>query len=76
MTHDTSHPDTVADVARIVGKQELADALGVSTGSITQAIRQNRMPASWFVVAMGLLSRHGIECPSELFSFKAKPDAY
>ena len=56
-----------------LGRDAVGTALGVTGKSLSVAAVSNRCPSSWWLILSQLCEKHGINCPSELFTFKPAP---
>lgn len=61
-------------VVALLGRQKMADALGVTTSTINAANAKGKFPAAWAVQVRRLLAKDGRdpehEAPDSLFNFK------
>lgn len=54
-----------------LGRPAVMEQLGLTSPSaITNAIRQEKLPAHWYVGMRELAEARGLECDPELFGFK------
>lgn len=58
-----------------IGKQQLADCLGVTFAAVRNAHWRDRIPASWALVVALLCDKHGLYCPMHAFNWKGRKGA-
>ena len=63
----------VRKILDTLGRDVVADALGVTGKSLSAAAVSNRCPSSWWLILSQLCAAGGIDCPADLFAFKAAP---
>jgi hypothetical protein len=63
------------DIAQAIGRQNIADALGVRVTAVNNAVGRGRFPPAWFIAMKKLCGEAGIACPVELFAMKGVPSA-
>lgn len=63
-----------SEFADALGRKKLADAVGVGTTAVSNAVVRGWFPASWFLVCDGLAGRAGVPCPPHLFRMRAFND--
>lgn len=56
-----------------LGRDTIRERLGVSTQSISDAIREDRFPARWYAEIAAMGSDAGLEIPLALFAFIGTP---
>lgn len=56
--------------AAAIGKDRIAEAMGVTLSAVNEATRSGQFPAAWFLVLQRLGEEAGIDVPVELFRFK------
>lgn len=66
---------TVLDVANTIGRSVIAGRVGVSVGSVTEAIRKNAFPASWWLAVKSLGDELGVEVTEDMFTFRSPVSA-
>lgn len=59
-------------ISETIGQRHIAEALGVGTTAVSNAVVRGIFPPSWFVVIKRLCSERGIECPEAAFNFKGQ----
>ena len=62
---------TASQFADKVGRQRMADEVGVLATAVSNAVVRGRFPSSWFVVCKALAASEGIPCPPDLFGMKS-----
>ncbi|MEM7523535.1 MAG: hypothetical protein AAF360_07235 [Pseudomonadota bacterium] len=55
-----------------IGRQEVAEAVGVDPAAVREALRRDLLPAKWFLQVSRLAEKMNLECDPALFNF-AKP---
>lgn len=55
-----------------LGRANIADALGVGLTAVSNAAVSGKFPASWFPAVREMCDAAGVDCPEELFRFKAR----
>jgi len=58
-----------SDLVSALGRQEVAAALRIEPSAVSNAVKREKFPSSWFVVMKALADIKGIDCPMYLFSF-------
>ncbi|GAA6196668.1 hypothetical protein NBRC116598_21120 [Pseudophaeobacter arcticus] len=48
----------------------MAGALGIKPAAISNAVSDGKFPSSWFEAVERECDRLGVDCPTDLFSFK------
>jgi hypothetical protein len=66
---------TVRTIVDKIGREALAQEVGVSTSAVGNAVASGVFPASWYAAVSGACRARRIKCPMDLFSFKAAPKA-
>ena len=64
-------PLSVADICDVLGRRNVALAVGVRATSVSNAVVEGRFPAKWYLVIAEMCRTADIPCPNELFSFVA-----
>ena len=67
----TADHQTVASLRKFIGRSRMAVAVGVSVSAVDLAVHHNAMPASWYRAISALCQSAGINCPMDLFNWKA-----
>ena len=62
---------TVHEITKALGATKLAGALSVGVPAVSNAAARGEFPASWYRVVKAKCEAAGIECPDELFGFRA-----
>lgn len=62
--------DTVGQFIQFVGRKRFEAELGVKTQVVTRAIRDDLMPARWFLSVRGLCNELGVMTPEHLFRWQ------
>lgn len=62
---------TTHEIAKSLGRQKMADALGVGLTAISKYVVAGKFPASWYLVIKSLCKDAGADCPDSLFEMKA-----
>ena len=57
----------VRAIADTLGRRAIAERVGVKPGSVTEAIRAEVFPASWFMAVTDLGAEHDLDVPAALF---------
>ncbi|MEM6891856.1 MAG: hypothetical protein AAF636_27625 [Pseudomonadota bacterium] len=65
--------ETVDEVISLLGRQFMAEKIGVAETSISNARKRGVFPSSWFLIIRELLSAEGKKCSEALFSFVEQP---
>lgn len=73
MEHETLHP--VAQICETIGRQKIADAVGVSLPAVSNAVGDKRFPARWYPVVRDLCIQNDLDCPESLFNFASPAGA-
>ncbi|MCU0909817.1 MAG: hypothetical protein MUE98_00290 [Rhodobacteraceae bacterium] len=60
---------TASGICDLLGRGEMAAALGVRKTAISNAAVAGRFPAKWYAVIADLCAAKGASCPRELFAF-------
>ena len=63
------------DIADTIGRQRMADALGVGLTAISKAVVSGRFPASCYICIGELCRSASVPCSPELFGMKGIYDA-
>lgn len=63
---------TVSDMIDTIGRGTFADRTGHGQQVISRAIRENVMPAAWYVDVRDLCAEMGVEVPEHLFRWSCK----
>ena len=58
------------EVVDLIGREALADDLGVLAKTVGIAAATGQFPASWYVVVNAAAAKHGAQVPLCLFRFK------
>lgn len=58
-----------------LGRDTIAEAVGVKRGAVDIAVARGKLPASWFLAVGDLCGAAGVECPVELFAMKGLSSA-
>ena len=64
---------TVNDIISATGTSYIEKSCQVSEYSIRAARRDGVFPSSWYEAIKGECDRLGVDCPTDLFSFKRLP---
>jgi hypothetical protein len=62
---------TVSEICDAIGRQKIAQAVGVKPTAVSNAVAEARFPAKWFIVLSGMCQEIGLDCPADLFAFTA-----
>lgn len=63
--------ETTQHIAKALGQRSIAEALGVSPTAVNNAVMRGAFPTSWFFVVRDMCADKGVECPTDIFNFKA-----
>lgn len=63
---------TVRDVVNEIGRDRIANVLGVKQAAISNVVVSGAFPTSWYMVVKDLADETGAEAPDYLFKFKKK----
>ena len=61
------------EIVAALGRNEIAEAVGVGLSAIYEAARQERLPAAWFIACRELARRKGVVLEESAFTFKIAP---
>lgn len=61
---------TAKTIADAITYRRISALIGCVESAISNAVRANKFPATWFGVISNECEEIGIECPRNLFSFK------
>jgi len=61
--------ETVREFVEFLDRKRFQDTLGHSAQVVTRAIRDNQMPAHWFIGVRGLCNEIGVMTPEHLFKW-------
>jgi len=64
-----------SELARALGRKEMAEALGVGATAVSNAVVAKKFPASWFDALDDLAASKGVNCPRSLFAWRKAEDA-
>lgn len=67
--------ETTQHIAKALGQRSIAEALGVSPTAVNNAVMRGSFPTSWFFVVRDMCAERGVECPTDIFNFKAPSGA-
>ncbi|OWJ81382.1 hypothetical protein CDV52_18455 [Haematobacter missouriensis] len=67
--HTIETKPSAANIADALGRRRMAEALGVRTTAVSNAVVRGLFPASWFLAVEALARAEGVACPCELFNF-------
>ncbi|WP_111732222.1 hypothetical protein [Roseovarius amoyensis] len=62
---------TVSEMCDALGRKAMAARLGVSKAAISNACSDNIFSAGWYGVLADMCGEIGIDCPLDLFNFRA-----
>lgn len=65
----------VSEICSKVGRGRIADALGVSKAAVSNAVADNKFPASWYPGVRDLCAEAKVNCPEGLFNWKSPASA-
>jgi len=66
---------SVSDICEAVGRKKIERSLGVSRAAISNAVSEGKFPPGWYGVMRKLCKQARVECPMDLFKFRAPADA-
>lgn len=66
---------TVSEILSIIGRNELAQELGVGITAISAASVSNKFPAAWYPVVMEMSARHGVDVSRDAFNWRKRVKA-
>ena len=58
----------------MVGRANIARAVGSGTNAVSNAVVAGRLPASWYLAVQALAAQAGVECPDSLFAMRPVPE--
>jgi len=58
-------------IADVLGRREMAGALGVGSTAISNAVVKGKFPSSWYIIVRDMCCGSGIDCPPRLFQMKS-----
>lgn len=61
---------TVDKICDQIGRKKMTGALGITRAAISNAVSEGVFPSSWYEAIKGECDRLGVDCPTDLFSFK------
>lgn len=64
---------TASELARALGRKNIAEATGVGLTAVGNAVVRGWFPATWFMVLSDLAKKAGQPCPPELFKMIPTP---
>ncbi len=64
---------TPRDIVSLLGRKPIADAVGVKPGAVSEALRGEKLPASWFIACRNMGQAMGAQIPDTAFNFKGRP---
>jgi hypothetical protein len=67
----TVSPMTSREIIDSIGRDRVAEALGVEAGRVRRALYEPQLPASWYAV---LCDMAGQDLPRSAFTFKIRSD--
>lgn len=62
---------TAKDFAEALGRQEIADAVGVGLTAVSNAVVRGEFPSSWYLAVKSVADRQGRQCPPDLFKMRS-----
>ena len=63
--------DSIKEIVSHFKQARIAEALGVTQPTVSQAVKLGAFPASWYLVMKKLGEEEGISIPDSMFNMKA-----
>jgi len=63
----------VSQICEVIGRSVLAGRLGVGRQAVSNAVADGQFPACWYIIVKKECEQRRLDCPRELFRFKAYP---
>lgn len=67
------HITTARELADAIGRQKIADTMGVGLTAVSNAVVRGQFPASWFTACQELARPLAVEVSPDLFGMKPGP---
>lgn len=64
---------TATQILDMLGRDAIADAIGVSKPAVNKAAQKNKIPALWYARIRAMCERVGVTCPLSAFTWKSPP---
>ena len=66
---------TVSEILSIIGRNDLANELGVGLTAISAASVSNKFPSAWYPIVMEMSARHGVTVSRDAFNWRKRVKA-